>query len=44
MVILEDELYDKDVPLTFERICDNILVKFDPMNQQSRPITSREYE
>ena len=42
--ILEDELYDKDKPLTIDRIRDNILVKFDQMNKHSGPRTSGEDE
>ena len=42
--ILEDVLDDEDNPLTIERICDKLSVKFYQMNKQSGPITSREYE
>ena len=42
--ILEDDLDDEDDPLTIERIPDKILVKFDQMNEQSEPRTSREDE
>ena len=42
--IIEDYLDDKNNPLTIERIRDKILVKFDQMNKQSGPRTSREDE
>ena len=44
MEILEDELDDKHNPVNIESICDKILVKFDRINEQSGPITSREDE
>ena len=44
MEIIEDELEDEDNPLTIERICDKILVKYDQMNKQPRPKTSIEDE
>ena len=44
MKILEDKLGDKYNPLTIERICDNILVKFDQMDEQSGPRTLGEDE
>ena len=37
--VLEDELYEKYHPLTFESICDKILVKFDQMNERSETKT-----
>ena len=42
--ILKDNLDDKDNPLSTERICDKLLVKYDQMNKQSRPKMSREDE
>ena len=42
--IIEDKLDDEENLLTIDRICENIPVKFDRMNKQSRPITSREEE
>ena len=42
--IIGDELDDKDTLLTIERICDNILVKFDQINEQSISRTSIEVE
>ena len=42
--ILEDDLYNEDYPITIERICDKLLVKFDGTNKQPRPRTSREDE
>ena len=40
--ILEDELYDKNVPLTIERIRGIFLMKLEQMNKQSRPRYSTE--
>ena len=34
---LEDKLEDDSDFITVERICDNILVKYDQINKQSRP-------
>ena len=42
--ILEYELYDKNDPLTIERIREKNLAKFDQTNEQSGPRTSRKYE
>ena len=42
--ILEDKLYDKDDHIAIERIRDKLLAKFDQMNEQSGPRTSREDE
>ena len=42
--ILEDELYDKDKPITIESICEKLLMKFDRMNEKSGPRASREDE
>ena len=42
--IIEYELYAEDNPLTTKRIHDKLSLKYDQMNEQSRPITSREYE
>ena len=41
---IEDKLYDKDHPLTIEKIRHKISVKSDQMSKQSIPKTSREYE
>ena len=40
--ILEKKIDDEENPLTIERIRDNIFVKYDLMNEQSRPRMSRE--
>ena len=42
--ILEDNLDYDDNPLTIERIRDKLSVKFDRMNEQSVPRTSRDNE
>ena len=42
--IREDKIYDKYDPLTIQRVCDKLLVKFDPKNKQSGPRPSREDE
>ena len=39
MEIIENELDDKDNPLTIENICDKLFVKYDQINKQSRPKT-----
>ena len=35
--ILEDDLRDEDNPLTNNIICDKLLMKYNRMNEQSRP-------
>ena len=42
--VLEDEVDDDNDPLTIERIHDKLLVRFDQMNKQSIPRTSRKDE
>ena len=41
---IDKELDDNNKPLTIQRISDKLLVKFDQMEEQSMPRTSREYE
>ena len=42
--MIKYRLDDEDNCLTIERIGDKHLIKYDQMDEQSRPKTSREYE
>ena len=42
MKILKDKVYDKDDPLTIERIHDKLSLKFEQINKELQTRTSRE--
>ena len=42
--ILQKKLHYEYNPLTMERICYNLLLQYDQMNEQSIPKTPTEYE